>query len=53
MISAALKSGVELYTRVRVKRIRSISPDRHDVTTDRGRIVARRVIVATNAFTRD
>jgi glycine/D-amino acid oxidase-like deaminating enzyme len=40
VISAALKSGVELYTRVRVKRIRSISPDRHYLTTDRGRIVA-------------
>jgi glycine/D-amino acid oxidase-like deaminating enzyme len=53
VISAALKSGVELYTRVRVNRIRSISPDRHYVTTDRGRIVARRVIVATNAFTRE
>jgi glycine/D-amino acid oxidase-like deaminating enzyme len=52
VISAALKSGVELYTRVRVKRIRSMSPDRHYVTTGRGRIVARRVIVATNAFTR-
>ena len=53
VISAALKSGVELYTRVRVKRIRSVSPDRHYVTTDRSRIVARRVIVATNAFTRE
>ena len=53
VISAALKSGVELFTRVRVKRIRSMSPDRHYVTTDRGRIVARRVIVATNAFTRE
>jgi FAD dependent oxidoreductase len=53
MISAALKNGVELYTRVHVKRIRSISPDRHYLTTDRGRIVARRVIVATNAFTRE
>ena len=53
VISAALKGGVELYTRVRVKRIRSMSPDRHYVTTDRGRIVARRVIVATNAFTRE
>lgn len=51
VISAALKNGVELYTRVRVKRIRSMSPDRHYVTTDRGCIVARRVIVATNAFT--
>ena len=53
VISAALKSGVELYTRVRVKGIRSMSPDRHYLTTDRGRIVARRVIVATNAFTRE
>jgi glycine/D-amino acid oxidase-like deaminating enzyme len=53
LISAALKSGVELYTRVRVERIRSMSPDRHYLTTDRGRIVARRVIVATNAFTRE
>jgi glycine/D-amino acid oxidase-like deaminating enzyme len=53
VISAALKSGVELYTRVRVKRIRSTSLDRHYLTTDRGHIVARRVIVATNAFTRE
>jgi glycine/D-amino acid oxidase-like deaminating enzyme len=53
VISAALKNGVKLYTRVRVKRIRSISPDCHYLTTDRGRIVARRVIVATNAFTRE
>ena len=30
-----------------------MSPDRHHVITDRGRIVARRVIVATNAFTRE
>jgi glycine/D-amino acid oxidase-like deaminating enzyme len=53
VMSAALKNGVELYTRVRVQRIRSISPDCHYLTTDRGRIVARRVIVATNAFTRE
>ena len=53
MISAALKSGVELYTRVRVQRIRSTSLDRHCLITDRGHIVARRVIVATNAFTRE
>jgi glycine/D-amino acid oxidase-like deaminating enzyme len=53
VISAALKSGVELYTRVRVKRIRSTSLDRHYLTTDRGHIVARRVIIATNAFTRE
>jgi glycine/D-amino acid oxidase-like deaminating enzyme len=53
VIIAALKSGVELYTRVRVKRIRSTSPDRHYLTTDRGHIIARRVIVATNAFTRE
>jgi glycine/D-amino acid oxidase-like deaminating enzyme len=53
VINAALKHGVELYTRVRVIRIRSMSPDRHYLTTDRGRIVARRVIVATNAFTRE
>ena len=53
VLSAALKSNVELYTRVRVERIRSISPDRHDVITNRGCIVARRLIVATNAFTRE
>ena len=52
VIDAALKTGVELCPRVRVKRIRSLSPDRHYLTTDRGRIVARRVDVATNAFTR-
>ena len=30
-----------------------MSPDRHHLATDRGSIVARRVIVATNAFTRE
>ena len=52
-IKAALASGVALYTRTTVRRIISNGPDRHHVITDRGTIIARRVIVATNAFTRE
>ena len=50
-LSSALHSGVSLYTRTRVLRIASLSPDEHRLETDRGNITARRVIVATNAFT--
>jgi glycine/D-amino acid oxidase-like deaminating enzyme len=48
---SALKAGVALYTRTKVRRIISTKPDRHRIVTDRGTIIARRVIVATNAFT--
>lgn len=51
LLQAALRSGVELYTHVRVCDVVSDSSDRHHVRTDRGTIVARAVIVATNAFT--
>lgn len=51
LLHAALKAGVELYTHVRACHVVSESADRHVVTTDQGMIVARVVIVATNAFT--
>ena len=51
LFGAALRSGVELYTRCRVCRVTSEAHDRHAVVTDRGTIIARSVIVATNAFT--
>jgi glycine/D-amino acid oxidase-like deaminating enzyme len=53
LLAAALRSGVELYTRTPVQRICSTGPDLHDVVTGRGTIVTRFVIAATNAFTRD
>jgi hypothetical protein len=43
---------VALYTRTKVRRIVSAHADRHRIVTGRGTIVARRVIVAINAFTR-
>ena len=52
-LNCALRSGVSLYTRTKVKRIVTKSPDKHYVETDRGTLVAGRVIVATNAFTRE
>jgi glycine/D-amino acid oxidase-like deaminating enzyme len=52
-LQSALRSGVALYTRTRVRRILSADAGRHRVVTSRGTIAARRVIVATNAFTRD
>jgi glycine/D-amino acid oxidase-like deaminating enzyme/CRP-like cAMP-binding protein len=51
LLQAALRPGVELYTRCRVQRVSSEGADRHAVVTDRGMIAARCVIVATNAFT--
>jgi glycine/D-amino acid oxidase-like deaminating enzyme len=52
-LRAALRDGVALYTRTKVRRVISVHADEHRIVTDRGTIVARRVIVATNAFTRD
>lgn len=51
LLRCALAAGVELYTRVRVDDVVSDAPDRHRVVSERGTIVARAVIVATNAFT--
>lgn len=53
VLQSAFNAGVELYSRLPVRRIVSESADRHRVETDEGTIVARRVIVATNAFTRN
>src|SRR5262245_38564747 len=52
-LRSALRQGVALYTRTRVRRIVSADAEEHRIVTDRGTIVARRVIVATNAFTRN
>lgn len=51
LLHGALQAGVELYTRTRVRSVVSNGSDRHRVATDRGTVIARRVIVATNAFT--
>lgn len=51
LLQCALRAGVELYTHVRVIDVASQAPDVHQILTERGTIVARRVIVATNAFT--
>jgi glycine/D-amino acid oxidase-like deaminating enzyme len=51
LLRSALRFGVELFTHVRVKRVRSSGPNRHVVATNRGTIVAKTVVVATNAFT--
>jgi glycine/D-amino acid oxidase-like deaminating enzyme/CRP-like cAMP-binding protein len=51
LLRAAIRPGVELYTRLRVRSVVSEAPDRHSIVTERGTLVARCVIVATNAFT--
>jgi glycine/D-amino acid oxidase-like deaminating enzyme len=53
LLESALRTGVELYTRVKVRRIVSSSTGDHCLLTSRGTIAAQRVIVATNAFTRE
>lgn len=52
-LRAAVRDGVALYTRTRVLRLESVGAEEHRVMTDRGVISARRIIIATNAFTRD
>lgn len=51
-LQSAIRSGVALYTRTKVRRIISTQTGKHRILTDRGTIVSSRVIVATNAFTR-
>ena len=51
LLQCALQRGVELYTNVRVVDVTSRDADEHQVLTERGTIIASRVIVATNAFT--
>ena len=53
LLRCALDRGVELYTRLPVQRLEPAGPDRHIAHTPEGPIEARRVVVATNAFTRD
>jgi glycine/D-amino acid oxidase-like deaminating enzyme len=52
-LQSALRSGVALYTRTGVHRITSAHAEKHRIATDRGTIICRSVIVATNAFTRN
>jgi glycine/D-amino acid oxidase-like deaminating enzyme len=51
LLQCALRGGAELYTNVRVLDVASRAPTEHQVLTERGTIVACKVIVATNAFT--
>ena len=51
VLQSAMQAGVELYSRIKVLKIDSQGDDLHRVETEEGTIVARRVIVATNAFT--
>lgn len=52
-LERAIERGVQLYTRTAVRRIHSDRIDRHLIETDRGTVVAKRVVMATNAFTRE
>ena len=52
-LQCAVRAGVALFTRTKVRGVKSVNLDEHRVITDRGTIIARRVIVATNAFTRE
>jgi glycine/D-amino acid oxidase-like deaminating enzyme/CRP-like cAMP-binding protein len=51
LLQRAVSAGVELYTHVAVRSITSDGADRHRLELAGEAIVARRVIVATNAFT--
>jgi len=51
VLQVAVSAGVELYTGVGVRRVQSAGDGRHVIETDEGSLLARSVIVATNAFT--
>lgn len=51
LLERCLASGVELYTGIRVREVRTSNDASHSVITDDGTIIAGRVIVAANAFT--
>ena len=51
LLRSALARGAQLFTRLPVEDVRSESGDRQHVITPRGVILARSVIVGTNAFT--
>lgn len=51
LIKAAIKSGIKLYTFVKVQQIQSMDTEYHQLKTNMGLLKARQVIVATNAFT--
>ena len=53
VLQIAVNAGVEMYTDVSVRQVRSASDGRHTVETDEGALLARSVIVATNAFTNE
>lgn len=50
-VQTAVDKGVLLYTNTKVSSIDSKSADHHQLKTDRGTIKAKKVILATNAFT--
>jgi glycine/D-amino acid oxidase-like deaminating enzyme len=50
-MQAALKKGAELYTRTGVDALTQLADGRFALQTPRGTIVAKQVIMATNAFT--
>ena len=50
-LQCAIGRGVQLYTRTPVQVVLSKQMDAHEVQTARGTIQAKKVIVATNAFT--
>jgi glycine/D-amino acid oxidase-like deaminating enzyme len=53
VLQVAVNAGVELYTDVPVRRVHDASDGRYEIATDEGSLLARSIIVATNAFTRD
>jgi glycine/D-amino acid oxidase-like deaminating enzyme len=52
VLQIAVNAGVELYTGVAVRRVNDARDGRHLINTDEGSLLARSIIVATNAFTR-
>jgi glycine/D-amino acid oxidase-like deaminating enzyme len=52
VLQIAVNNGVELFTGLAARRVHDVRDGRHVIDTDEGSVVARSIIVATNAFTR-
>lgn len=52
VLQVAVNAGVELYTGLAARRVHDARDGRHVIDTDEGSLLARSIIVATNAFTR-
>ncbi len=53
VLQVAVNAGVQVYTGVAVRKVHDVRDGRHVIDTGEGSLLAKSIIVATNAFTRE